>query len=593
MKKLLVFVVLSAASLWMSAQQIWYVRQGATGNGTSWQSPSGDLQEMINQAYFHGGGQVWVAQGIYMPERDASNPFGGINPNSRRNSFVIHEGVEVYGGFWGYETQIEQRDWKANQTILSGLVTGTNRCFHVVAIVGVENVVLNGFYIRNGWADYVSVPLYNVINGDSIYDNIGGGIVVFDCADITLKNLIIEGNFADHGGGIDMQYSNDCLLQNIILRDNWVYEGGGMSMTESDPTLVNVLIYRNYANMVANPQKGAGLFVESSYPKLINVTIAGNVTDMVEDDDGVCIGSGRGIHCVNSLITLYNSIIDDEIEIGMLHGFPMVASLLNVVSYNSMVHSIYISHSNISGAPLVPGVPLLQTYYPMFIFSNGMVGPIEIEINNNPPLPPPAPLYPIAIQDISTYGTGTIVTATPPVPNFVSNPYPPVAAIPPDYHLQPVSQCIDAGYQIWVVPYTQIDLDGRIRVHGADVDMGVYEYGSPMADPPIVNQKSMGKEGSPSVLEQDAIGNTLSLFVYPNPTSKDGQTAIYLGDNSQYCEKSVEVKIYTMDGRLVYNQTFANGNIQTNFSNLSAGVYRLSLYTQDGECYNQKLLIYK
>ena len=45
--------------------QTFFVKQGGTGNGTSWQDASGDLQQILAQAT--AGAEIWVAQGTYLP----------------------------------------------------------------------------------------------------------------------------------------------------------------------------------------------------------------------------------------------------------------------------------------------------------------------------------------------------------------------------------------------------------------------------------------------------------------------------------------------------------------------------------------------
>src|SRR5690606_7124928 len=93
------------------------VIEGATGNGTSWSNASGDIQSLINNA--SSGDQIWVAAGTYKPNRKP-NALGTITPDDRQNAFVLKSGVSIYGGFSGSETTLNQRDWFANETILSG-----------------------------------------------------------------------------------------------------------------------------------------------------------------------------------------------------------------------------------------------------------------------------------------------------------------------------------------------------------------------------------------------------------------------------------------------------------------------------------------
>ena len=44
-----------------------HVRQDSTGDGSSWENATGDLQAAIEGASLIGGGQVWVADGTYRP----------------------------------------------------------------------------------------------------------------------------------------------------------------------------------------------------------------------------------------------------------------------------------------------------------------------------------------------------------------------------------------------------------------------------------------------------------------------------------------------------------------------------------------------
>ena len=76
--------------------RIRYVAQGGTGDGTSWDDASGDLQRMIDELAENGDGQpgeVWVAAGRYEPQAQL------ITGTSYSASFRMRNGVSVYGGF--------------------------------------------------------------------------------------------------------------------------------------------------------------------------------------------------------------------------------------------------------------------------------------------------------------------------------------------------------------------------------------------------------------------------------------------------------------------------------------------------------------
>ena len=74
--------------------------------------------------------------------------------DDRTVSFVLRPDVWVYGGFAGTELLLEQRDWVANLTTLSGDIgvagDHTDNTHHVV--VAADNSRLDGFTITGGYS---------------------------------------------------------------------------------------------------------------------------------------------------------------------------------------------------------------------------------------------------------------------------------------------------------------------------------------------------------------------------------------------------------------------------------------------------------
>jgi hypothetical protein len=86
-----------------------YVKQNGTGAGTnSWDNASSDFQAVINAA--SAGDEVWVAGGIYQP--------------ASGTSFQMKEGVRIYGGFAGNETNRSARNLTLLQNKATLRVTG-------------------------------------------------------------------------------------------------------------------------------------------------------------------------------------------------------------------------------------------------------------------------------------------------------------------------------------------------------------------------------------------------------------------------------------------------------------------------------------
>ncbi len=221
-------------------------------NGTSWEDAYTNLQTAISEA--QAGDEVWVAKGIYKPTT-------GIN---REISFVLKNGVKMYGGFAGNETNINQRDIIINTTELSGDI-GTpgnieNNIYHVVDVSNTTtSSVLDGFSITNGNADSYSS---NRDKGGGIYSDNGNAI---------LKNLIIANNKAEDGGGFYSRNSQHQLTNVFFFNNSADDDGGGLYNYSSNLSLNEVTFGGNYSRY-----RGGGIFNYDSNPEITNSNFLSN-----------------------------------------------------------------------------------------------------------------------------------------------------------------------------------------------------------------------------------------------------------------------------------------------------------------------------
>jgi hypothetical protein len=122
---------------------------------------------------------VWVAAGTYTPS-DALDVDA---------SFTLREDIALYGGFAGDEAALDERDWVANSTILSGEYGDPgdleDNARHVV--LGADGARVDGFTITGGHA-----------RGDASQRN-GAGVVSLGGA-LTIANCRITGNVTGPGG---------------------------------------------------------------------------------------------------------------------------------------------------------------------------------------------------------------------------------------------------------------------------------------------------------------------------------------------------------------------------------------------------------
>lgn len=189
----------------ISGTRIHVKKGGAKGgeDGLSWATAFDTIQEGIDAAAAAGGGEVWVAQGTYSETR--ANATG---------SLVLKPVTSVYGGFAGAETQLNQRNVLAHQTIISGSTAREgNPARHVV--VGANNTRLDGFTIIGGRA----VP------GNGSGSDQGGGLLLSGVSPI-IANCRFEDNRAGSAGGAISIDSGLPLITNCAFASNLVQNTG-------------------------------------------------------------------------------------------------------------------------------------------------------------------------------------------------------------------------------------------------------------------------------------------------------------------------------------------------------------------------------
>jgi hypothetical protein len=260
-----------------------YVDANASGanNGTSWPDAYNNLQTALTSA--SNGSEIWIADGTYRPTSANGN---------RTIAFTLKNGVAIYGGFRGNETQRNQRNWRSNRTLLSGDLNGNDGADFANSSENSYRVVVGTNIDTTAILDGVAISGGNA-NGD-LPNNNGGGLFLSGSKP-TLTNLTISANQASaHGGGVYMNNSSLPTLLNVTISGNQANSsGGGMYINESTPTLINLVISENNALVF-----GGGLLNNISNPIFTNVTITGNRAQI-----------GGGVVNVDSNPNVRNTII--------------------------------------------------------------------------------------------------------------------------------------------------------------------------------------------------------------------------------------------------------------------------------------------
>jgi uncharacterized repeat protein (TIGR02543 family) len=211
------------AAVQITSAKVIYVDDDASagGDGSSWSSAHKYLQDAI--AVAEAGDELWVAEGTYKPDQGA-----GITEGNRTASFILTDGINLYGGFIGKET-MRSPVGSFENTILSGEIDDNSSLWslHVVSVNYYSKVSLNGFMITKGNA-----------NGNWEYSR-GGGVFYFGYNHKgeggTFTNCIFSNNSASGFGGAfygDFATFDNCTFsKNQVTGDGYFfgYSGGGFS----------------------------------------------------------------------------------------------------------------------------------------------------------------------------------------------------------------------------------------------------------------------------------------------------------------------------------------------------------------------------
>ncbi len=244
-------MVVNAAFSGMATAQITpadgvvYVTPGGTGNGSSWHDATSDLHNAIHS----GAASVFVAVGNY---------------NVGDHSFVMKQGVAIYGGF----------------NPAGGITDLTHN--RILPTTGGNGSVLNGQNVRP--------VIYNIysfetrigdatIDGFTItggYSNGDGGGMVNQYASITIRNCVFSGNKARGGGAIAEAFWAATYVNDCIFKNNEAEDGGAIhSELGVYPRFTNCIFKANKATRYG----GAIANYRDSFVRLYGCTVEGNRAD--------------------------------------------------------------------------------------------------------------------------------------------------------------------------------------------------------------------------------------------------------------------------------------------------------------------------
>ncbi len=243
MKKGLAIWVLAIVCFPLHARVL-HVKEGGSGNGSSWASAFSNPQQALSVA--KAGDEIWVATGIYTPTQGTD----------RTATFQLPEGVALYGGFAGFETSLNERNIGANRTILSGNIGSknllTDNVYTVVTIKNVTNqTILDGFTISEGMSDAIGKTGEASTSGAGLYN---------EAASPTIRNCVFTDNQANWGAAMfNSAGAQKCspVIINCEFRQNKAHMDGGAIYNDGadgrcTPQIRNCHFEMNMANYGAS-----------------------------------------------------------------------------------------------------------------------------------------------------------------------------------------------------------------------------------------------------------------------------------------------------------------------------------------------------
>lgn len=302
----------------LDAGRIRYVKANGTGDGSSWANASGDLQKMIDElAAVDAPGEVWVAAGTYRPTTQI------VEGAQYAASFRMRDGINVYGGFAGSETETSKADrtkgsmpWiYSNETVLLGadyddksaewiennsqwnVISSSRHVVWFAPMSGEDSfkyaTVLDGVTIKGGAA-----------NGGEGVDNFatdkGGGVYME--LNATLQNCVVAENTAkDNGGGV---YVKNGRVIGCLIYNNSAVENGGGVFVENAGLVLRSMITDNSATNGAAVYLDKNNSTDAFHPEYLILS-----TSVVSNNTAT--GNGA-VYCNESGMLLQNTIVNNN-----------------------------------------------------------------------------------------------------------------------------------------------------------------------------------------------------------------------------------------------------------------------------------------
>lgn len=230
---------------WEGSLERFYVSANGQGNGTSWAQANSDLQAAVQLCSLVDK-DIWMQEGTYYGDTTATY------------AYTLNGKANIFGGFAGTETEVNQRNIEQHPTIIDGLsrrgllkATGGN--------ISSKKITINGLVLQNGYSEQGNViELKN--NYSSRY--------------MTIRNCVSDSGtivYMYNGLSRNMRITNNnaptiCLLNDAVMRQSLISNNNGTATELRSGRIVN-------SDIVSNAGLGVALGQSSS---LVNTIVWNN-----------------------------------------------------------------------------------------------------------------------------------------------------------------------------------------------------------------------------------------------------------------------------------------------------------------------------
>ncbi len=490
-------MVMGSAALAPAA--VLYVDNTPGGAGTmAWVAPYTTIQAAINASA--PGDEIWVAAGTYVENIRMGQPIGG--PSGPGN------GVAVYGGFHGTETQRTQRNVFLYPTIIDG--NATSAAVHISYCPDPRTRV-DGFTLTNGSGFF---------RPDTYYAY-GGGVFAYGSA-ATIANCRIINNSGFMGGGLYVEHAQAgmSIVGNQVLWNQAGHGGGGMLFAYSEtPTLISK---NRIEGNSASPWGGGIQTLEDPSVISQNVIIRNSTNDLNgESAGGIHVDRYSNVQILNNLIAWNTNPTGAGGIMVFHHGYNQPGPAFATLSNNIVARNVG------------TGLQMGSIEDSAFLSCNDVWG-----------------------NDGADY-----LGIAPGAGDISADPM--LAMGGTDIHLTPGSPCINAGDTGWYLSSEIVtDIDGDRRVMESAVDIGADETDF---TPPVTTATPTGTLGENGWYRSPV---TLSLSATDNGGVGVKSTKYAYASTGIFLTYTAPLSITSQGPRTVY---YFSTDLDNNFEAVKSG----------------------